>query len=505
MNNYCLPSLETYKTLAGKGNLVPIYREILADLETPVSAYMKIAKGDYGFLLESVEGGEKWGRYSFLGTSPRVLFRSKGRSAEWIESGKSRPLEVETSPLTLIQERLDRYRPVPLEGLPRFFGGMVGYFGYDTARFFESLPDDLPDDLGLPDCFLMLVDTLLIFDNVRHSIKIVHNSFLPDYRTPEEAYLAAVGAISDIETRLSAPLNATEGEAGPDSTDPPPTFSSNMTEEEYRSAVKKGKKYIEEGDIIQVVLSRRLEADGPSRTFDLYRALRMINPSPYMYYLQMGDISLAGASPETLVRLEDGRVDVRPIAGTRPRGGNEAEDRRIEEELRSDPKERAEHIMLVDLGRNDVGRVSKIGTVRVDEFLTVERYSHVMHLVSHVHGELSDDRTAYDVIAACLPAGTLSGAPKIRAMEIIEELEPVKRGLYGGAVGYIGFNRNVDLAIAIRTILASGGRVYVQAGAGIVADSVPEREQEECLNKSRAMIRAVEMAKAGLTDIMHGL
>jgi len=498
VRDYCLPSFETVKTLAGRGNLIPIYREILADLETPVSAFMKIARSDYAFLLESVEGGEKWGRYSFLGASPRLMFRSKGRSAEWIESGQPRSLQVATTPLALIEERLDRYEPVPVEGLPRFFGGMVGYFCYDIARFFEVLPDSLPDDLGLPDCFLMLADTIIIFDNVRHSIKIVHNLYLPDYRDIEEGYRAASSAIAEVEALLAAPLGAPSGMPASVDLRRPSEFRSNLTSSEYRLAVEKAKTYIEDGDIIQVVLSRRLETEAPLSTFDLYRALRMINPSPYMFYLHLGEVSLAGASPETLVRLEGGRIDVRPIAGTRPRGDTEEEDLRIENELKADPKERAEHVMLVDLGRNDVGRVARVGSVCVDEFMTVERYSHVMHLVSHVQGELAAGRSPYDVIAACLPAGTLSGAPKIRAMEIIEELEPAKRGIYGGAVGYIGFNQNLDLAIAIRTILAAGGRVYVQAGAGIVADSVAEREHEECLNKSRAMIRAVEMALGGL-------
>lgn len=503
MKDYCLPSFDTVKNLARRGNLIPIYREILADLETPVSAFMKISTSDYAFLLESVEGGEKWGRFSFLGASPRLLFRSKGRSAEWIENGRPRSFHVSTTPLDLIKERLDRYVPVPVEGLPRFFGGMVGYFSYDVAGFFEDLPDRLPDDLGLPDCYLMLADTILIFDNVRHSIKIVHNLYLPDYRDLDEAYRAASSAIAGVENLLAAPLEVPGG--GPESgaSGRAPEFRDNLTSSEYCRAVGKAKTYIENGDIIQVVLSRRLEAEAPSSTFDLYRALRMINPSPYMFYLHMGELSLAGASPETLVRLEDGRVDVRPIAGTRPRGENEEEDRRIEEELKADPKERAEHVMLVDLGRNDVGRVASVGSVCVDEFMTVERYSHVMHLVSHVRGELASGRSPYDVIAACLPAGTLSGAPKIRAMEIIEELEPVKRGIYGGAVGYIGFNQNLDLAIAIRTILATGGSVYVQAGAGIVADSVAEREHEECSNKARAMIRAVEMAESGLGDSLR--
>lgn len=493
-NNF-IPSFEDFLKKAKKGNLIPVYTEILADLETPVSAFLKLDKGDYSFLLESVEGGEKWARYSFLGISPFELFRSKGKRVEIIKNGVVEEKTAGKDPLEHLKELISKYKPVESKELPRFYGGAVGYLSYDMVRFFETLPDDTEDDLNLYDSFFMITDTIIIFDNIGQKIKVVSNVFLEDYKNPKEAYESAKKKINKIISELHQPLIKREG--GKD-TFKNVLFSSNFTPKEFKMAVRKSKKYIKAGDIIQTVLAQRLKVDIEVEPFDIYRTLRTINPSPYMYYLKFGDLKIVGSSPEVMVRKEDKRIELRPIAGTRPRGKTEEEDQRLVEDLLADPKERAEHVMLVDLGRNDLGRVSRMGTVNVNEFMVIEKYSHVMHIVSNVRGELEKGKDSFDVIRACFPAGTVSGAPKIRAMEIIEELEPTKRGPYAGAIGYFGFSGNMETCITIRTAFVIGKTLYLGVGAGIVADSKPENEYKETMNKARAMIKAVEMASKGL-------
>ena len=486
MSRASLPSMEGPQRMR-EVDLIPLYKEIFVDTETPVSAFLKVG-GGMSFLLESVEGGEKWGRYSFIGIHPRMVFRSRGRVAEIEECGRT--TERVGDPLELLQGILKGFRPVEVEGLPRFYGGAVGYVSYDTVRFFERLPEVAERDIEIYDTFFIVPDTLLIFDNVSHKAKIVSNA----YGRSRGARKEAEERIEAVIERLRAPLS-TERKPPPAR---PHIFKSNMEKEEFLRAVRKAKGYIEGGDVVQVVLSQRFETDLDVDPFDIYRALRVINPSPYMFFLNLGDTCLIGSSPEILVRLERGMIVTRPIAGTRPRGRDEEEDRRFEEDLLKDPKEIAEHVMLVDLGRNDLGRVAEVGTVKVDEFMTVERYSHVMHIVSNVSGILREGEDAFSLLRACFPAGTLTGAPKVRAMEIIEELEPCRRGVYGGSVGYFGFSGNMDMCITIRTILVKDGRIYVQAGAGIVADSQPEREYEETVNKAKAMLKAVELARKGL-------
>jgi anthranilate synthase component 1 len=470
------PTLKEVKALAGQGNLVPVYREIMADLETPVSAYLKIARGRYSFLLESVEGGEQLARYSFLGTEPSLVLRA----------GRDDPVD----PLIAMQREMGRFHPVTVSGLPRFHGGMVGYLGYEVARYFENLPAPDRDPLGLPESLFMLADSLLVFDHLTHKIRVVAHAHLDG--DVEAAYRAATDKIDRLVARLAEPLSQSPNSDGVAANSLP---TSNLTQAEFEAAVLKAKEHIYAGDIIQVVLSQRLARPIKAHPFALYRALRSLNPSPYMYYLEMGDFHIVGSSPELLVRVEDGIVSTHPIAGTRPRGRTPAQDVALEEELKDDEKERAEHIMLVDLGRNDIGRVSEPGTVRVSELMEVERYSHVMHLVSHVQGRLKAGLSQFDALRACFPAGTVSGAPKIRAMEIIADLEPDRRGPYAGAVGYFGFSGNMDTAITIRTCLVKDGMAYVQAGAGIVADSVPEREYQESLSKARALMMALEQAE----------
>ncbi len=461
-----------------QGNLLPVYREINADLETPVSAYLKIAGGDYSFLLESVEGGERLARYSFLGTEPtRVLTMNGGNDVRGID------------PLVLIEKEFEHYRNIPVDGLPRFHGGMVGYLSYEVAWYFERLPSPEKDPLGLPEAKLMLADTLLIFDHLTHKIKVVSHAHLDG--DIEKSYREATGKIDRLVERLKKPVPQEKAVAGGKGGE----TKANLTQSEYEEIVTKMKQYIHDGDIIQAVPSFRLAKPTKANPFAIYRALRSINPSPYMYFLHLGDFHIVGASPELLVRVEDGIVSNHPIAGTRARGEDSQADRALEEELKNDEKERAEHIMLVDLARNDVGRISEPGTVQVTQFMDIERYSHVMHLVSHVQGKLREGLTQFDALRACFPAGTVSGAPKIRAMEIIAELEPDKRGPYAGAVGYFDFGGNIDTAIAIRTIIVKDGTAYVQAGAGIVADSVPANEYQECLNKMQALLAAVDQAE----------
>jgi len=491
------PSLEQFRVLARQGNLIPVARQILADMETPVSAFRKIDSGNYAFLLESVEGGEQWGRYSFLGSNPSLVVRARGDRVEVLQGQGVESLGEVRDPFTALQRILAQHRAVAVPGFPRFTGGLVGYLGYDTVRHLERLPATATADLGFPDAVFLLTDTLLIFDNVTHRITVVSNALVQDQsdRGVERTYRESQRKIDAIVAALRRPVGAPTGFAGSGrSAEPDSTFS----RQGFCEAVQKAKAYIQAGDAIQVVLSQRLALTTEADPFDVYRALRVVNPSPYMYYLRLGDLKVVGSSPEMLVRLEGERIDLRPIAGTRPRGATEDEDGALATELLADPKERAEHIMLVDLGRNDVGKVARVGSVVVSDLMTVERYSHVMHLVSHVRGTVEPGRSAFDVLGACFPAGTVTGAPKVRAMEIIEELEPVRRGPYAGAVGYVSFSGNLDTCITIRTILFSRGVALIQAGAGIVADSDPEREYEETMNKARALRRAIELAETGL-------
>ncbi len=489
------PSFSEFSSLLRKGNLVPVSCEILADQDTPVSAYLKLKPGPHGFLLESVEGGERWARFSFLGTGAASLFRCRGNQIEVVEKGGGRRRETVEDPFFAFRDFMQRYQPVPTSDMPRFYGGAVGHLGYDTVRFFERLPEQTERVLDVWDIYLVIPECLLIFDNISHTIRVVSCCYLPNHSNPKEAYQATVDTIERTVKRLRAPLRPKAVAA----TDAKLRVKANMRKKEYLEAVRKAKSYVRSGDIIQAVLSQRLEVEETVDPFSLYRSLRLVNPSPYMFFLQYPHYALVGSSPEVLVRVEGKSVEVRPIAGTRPRGGTPQADEKLAAGLKQDEKEIAEHIMLVDLGRNDVGRVSAPGTVEVQDLMVLERYSHVMHLVSNVKGRLGRGKDCFDAFRACFPAGTLSGAPKIRAMEIIEELEPDRRGPYGGAVGYFSFSGNMDMAIVIRTILAMRDRLYLQAGAGIVADSRPAREYQECLNKARAMIKAIQWARQGFS------
>ena len=488
------PDLETFKSLASQGNLIPVYEEILADTETPVSAALKLG-GSPAFLLESMIGGEKWARYSFLGSKPSRVIKGRGNRIEIKDSKTGTKKFKAENPIEVIKQEITAYKPVDVKGLPRFYGGLVGYIGYDMVRFFEKIPDRKKTGLKLPDMFLMVTDTVIIFDNLKGKLKVVSNAHI-NGRTPEEAYREAKEKIEHIVEKLRRSKIKNRKSNG--STTLSGYESSFASREAFENAVMKSKEYILSGDIVQVVLSQRFDRELQIEPFNIYRALRVINPSPYMYYIDTGDAKLVGSSPEILVRLEGKKIILRPIAGTRRRGETEEEDHLLEEELKKDPKEIAEHIMLVDLGRNDVGRVAEIGSVKVTELMSVERYSHVMHLVSNVEGVLQKDLDAFHVLEACFPAGTVSGAPKVRAMEIIEELEPTRRGPYAGAVGYISYSGNMDTCITIRTLIIKGNKIYVQAGAGIVADSVPEKEYEETVNKAMGMMKAVDMAETEL-------
>ncbi len=487
------PDFREFVALARQGNVVPIYREILGDLETPVSAYIKLAGNSPSFLLESVEGGEKWGRYSFLGLHPSLVVKVQGEELMLQTQNGTECQAHGGDPLGKLRHLMNRYQAVRLPELPRFFGGLVGYLSYDMVRYIERLPD-LASDRGMPEAIFLLTDRLLIFDNVRHTIKVVALVHIDPAQSLESLYEQGVAAIGAVIADLRAP----HAFPPPDSPDGQVELSANVTRERFEEMVRQAKEYIAAGDAIQIVLSQCFRTSWRRDPFDLYRALRCINPSPYMFYLNLADLILAGASPEILVRLEENKVELRPIAGTRRRGATPEQDKALEEELLADPKERAEHIMLVDLGRNDVGRVAEIGSVKVTELFAVERYSHVMHIVSHVEGRLAPGKDALDVLAASFPAGTVSGAPKVRAMQIIEELEPTRRGPYAGAVGYLGFSGNMDLCITIRSLTIHEGQVYLQVGAGIVADSDPASEYQETVNKAMAMMRALEMAAGGL-------
>jgi anthranilate synthase component 1 len=493
--NMITPSLEDFKRMASQGNLIPVFEEIHYDLETPLSAFRKIDDEKTSFLLESVEGGEKWGRFSFLGSGSSHLFRSKGEEFEILKNGEVLRAGDAKDPLLALKDFMGIYHPVLHDGLPRFFGGAVGYLSYDVVRSFEGLPNLLQQDIDLYDASLMVTDTVLAFDNLKKKIKVIVNVFLDGRQSPKEAYQEAQRKIKSIIERLQryTPLSP------PRKASSSSPLRSNFSKEDYMRAVEKAKEYIRAGDIIQVVPSQRFSTEVHCEPFDIYRALRSINPSPYLFYLRMNGMVLMGSSPEVMVRLEGSQVELRPIAGTRRRGKTREEDLALEKDLLSDEKEKAEHIMLVDLGRNDVGRVSEIGSVKVTELMSVERYSHVMHIVSHVQGTLTPGRNGFDVFRATFPAGTVSGAPKIRAMEIIEELEPSRRGFYAGAVGYFSFQGNMDTCITIRSILVKDGTAYVQAGGGVVADSDPEKEYEETLHKARAIFKAIELAEEGLS------
>jgi len=499
------PSRAEFVAAAHRGNLIPVYRELLADSDTPVSAYAALGAGEHSFLLESVVGGATWAAYSFVGVAPRAVVRWKAGTASvtWYDvdgDGPARTVDWATpDPTAALSEVLGELRPVDVPGLPRFWGGAVGWIAYDCVRSFEELPSRARADVDLPPLCMVVTDTLLIFDNLRQTLKVVATPYVARPERAELAYDRARARIDAVIARLRAPREPLPVLEPPR---PSETFAadnvppSSFTERAFCAAVERVKEYILAGDAFQVVLSQRFtEPAAGARPLDVYRALRVINPSPYMFHLEFPEARVTGASPETLVRLSDGRVELRPIAGTRPRGATAADDDRLATELLADPKELAEHLMLIDLGRNDVGRVAMVGSVHVAEQMVVERYSHVMHLTSHVVGTLAPGKTWLDVLRAAFPAGTLSGAPKIRAMEIIDELEPHQRGIYGGAVGYVSYTGNLDLAIAIRTLVSTGDTIYVQAGAGLVADSVPETEYRETVSKARAVLRAVAMAR----------
>lgn len=495
--SYCYPSQEKFMALAGENNLIPIYREIVADLETPVSIYTKIFKEGYSCLLESVEGNRKLSRYSFIAGEPFLILKAYGNSLEI--TTESQTVRRQENLIEFLREVFSSYKTADIAGLPRFYGGAVGYIGYDCVRLFERLPQEPPDELNLPDAFLIFPESVIVFDHYSSKLKIIVNARIDS--DCEAAYKRAVKKIeqltesirnkrSDIQ-RYGYSNHREKGDV---------VVKNNITRQEFHNKVEKIKDYIFAGDILQAVLSQRFEIETGVEPFEAYRALRSINPSPYMFYLNFDQVKIAGASPEMLVRLEDGIIENRPIAGTRPRGKSPEDDLKLEEELINDPKERAEHVMLVDLGRNDLGRVSRYGSVEVPVFMNCERYSHVMHLVSEVRGKLEKGKDALDALVAGFPAGTVSGAPKIRAMEIIDELEPTKRGPYAGAVGYFSFNGNMDTCITIRTIIFTGGKALAQAGAGIVADSRPDSEYEETVSKARVLIKALQIARGDCYD-----
>jgi anthranilate synthase component 1 len=498
------PSLEEFRELARDASLVPIYRQLIGDTLTPVTAFCKIQEGDWAFLFESVIGGERVGRYSFLGAGPFLHFQAYDRRvqihARVPGSGSGSPAVEEfdhADPLRLLEDRLAAFRAPHLPGLPRFCGGAVGYAAYDAVRYVERLPHPPADDRHLPDLSFAFYDRMVIFDHITKTMAAVAHAHV-NPRDLEGSYRTACERVDRLVERLQ------QGVADLPLTDIDPAgevrlpYRSNFEPRAFEAAVSRCKEYIRAGDIFQVVLSQRLQTETRARPFDIYRTLRVVNPSPFMIYLKSGPLCLVGSSPEIMVRVEGDRVTIRPLAGTRPRGKTEEEDARLAAELLADPKERAEHIMLVDLGRNDVGRVARFGSVALKDVLTVERYSHVMHLCSTVTGQLQPGKTAFDALRSCLPAGTLSGAPKVRAMQIIDELEPHRRGPYGGAVGYVDFSGNMDTCIALRTLVLKGQTAYLQAGAGIVADSVPEKEREETLNKAKGLLRALEIAETQL-------
>jgi anthranilate synthase component 1 len=496
------PSLDEFTQLAKAASVVPVYRQLLGDSLTPVSAFDAVQEGDWSFLFESVVGGERLGRYSFLGAGPFLVFEAYGpkvRITRLNENGQAEKTEESehADPLRLLEEMLEKYHAPHVPGLPRFCGGAVGYAGYDSVRYVERLPNPPPDDRHLPDLSFAFYDRMVIFDHINKTIAVVAHAHV-DAADPARSYREACARVDRLVERLQQqrqqlPLSDIVPIAAV--TRP---YTSNFDPVAFENAVEKCKEYIRAGDVFQVVLSQRLQTSTRARPFDIYRTLRVVNPSPFMFYVKSASWCLVGASPEIMVRVEGDKITIRPLAGTRRRGKSEEEDDRLAAELIADPKERAEHIMLVDLGRNDVGRVARYGTVQLSDLMMVERYSHVMHICSNVTGRLREGMSAFDALRACLPAGTLSGAPKVRAMEIIDELEPCRRGPYGGAVGYVDFSGNMDTCIALRTMVLQGNTAYVQAGAGIVADSVPASEREETLNKAMGLLRALEIAETQL-------
>jgi anthranilate synthase component 1 len=498
------PTLDEFREQTKQGSLIPVWTEVLADTETPVSAFYKIGHGrEYGFLLESVEGGEHLARYSFLGTDPRLIFRSRGNEGAIYEDGKVTNIDLKPGvrdPLHVLKEILGRYKYVPSPDLPQFVGGAVGLIGYDTVRFFENLPMTNPaDESATDDCLFLVTDALIVFDHVKHRVLALCNARIEDGGSVDEAYYAAVEKAEELVDKLLHGTGRPRPRVNTAITPMmPEEFVSNMTQDEYEAGVLKAKEYIMAGDSFQIQVARRLSKRLLADPFDVYRALRSINPSPYMFYLVFGDVRLIGASPEILVSAVDKTVTIRPLAGTRPRSGDAKEDARRAESLLSDEKERAEHVMLVDLGRNDIGRVAKFGTVRVEELMTIEWYSHVMHIVSDVKGEMRDDVDEFEVLRASFPAGTLTGAPKVRTMEIIDEIESSRRGFYGGGIGYFSFSGNMDTCITIRTAMVKGDTIYLQAAGGVVADSDPSYEYRETAAKMRALVNAVEWAERGL-------
>jgi anthranilate synthase component 1 len=483
------PDFKTFARLAREGNLVPVYDTFTADLLTPVGAHLRIAqKAKYSFLLESVEGGENIARYTFTGADPEEVFRSRGNACA-IESG-GRTERFDENPIGFLRQLSSRYRPVRVPGLPPLIGGAIGYFAYDMVRLIEQISASGADELALDDCVMMFYRGLVAFDHVRHRVWVIQNVFTEGKGSLRQKYEAASGEIRRTRLKLEGPLPRAHGPRPRR----PLQVKSNFTRRQYLAAVRKAKSYIRAGDIFQVVPSQRFSAQTSADPFEIYRALRVVNPSPYLYYLKLSDVSVVGSSPEMLVKVQNRKVSYRPIAGTVPRGNSESEDQTFEKNLLADPKERAEHIMLVDLGRNDLGRVCEYGSVAVERLMFVERYSHVMHLVSSLSGRLREGLDCFDALMACFPAGTVSGAPKIRAMQIIDELEPTRRGIYAGAILYLDFSGNLDSCIALRTLVAKNGRAYIQAGGGVVADSVPEREYQETVNKARAIVSALEIA-----------
>jgi anthranilate synthase component 1 len=487
------PSFKDFCQLAKQGNLIPVYQELLMDLETPLSFFKRLERDRYSFLLESVEGSERWARYSFLGTRPQRIFKARGDRVEIIENGEIEKL-ISPAPLRLLEELMKGYRPVTVAGVPPFFGGALGYVAYDAVEQFHEIKNDKSDPLGMPEIFFLFVQTLVAFDNLKHTIKVIDNARVEPTTHLRRAYDQSVKRIRRVISSLQKkprgiePRDLSQGKGTR-------KFRSNLTQEKFKQAVSRAKDYIKAGDIIQAVLCQRLETETDSDPFEIYRALRYVNPSPYMFYLELEELRVIGSSPETMVRLTGDTIELRPIAGTRRRGATPEEERELEADLLADPKERAEHIMLVDLGRNDVGRVAAIGSVEVNELMAIERYSHVIHIVSNVRGKLAAGKTPFDLFVSAFPAGTVSGAPKVRAMQIISELEPHKRALYAGAIGYFGYNGNLDTCIVIRTIVMKGKKVFINAGAGIVADSDPALEYQETLSKARAMLKAVELAE----------
>jgi len=477
--------------MAKQGNLIPVYQELLADIETPVSAYLKVRDNSFSYLLESADGGNRWGRYSFIGFKPFLSVLSRDNDIEVQKGDEKKIYKDVTNPFDILKETSKKFKPVMVDDLPPFQGGLVGYVNYDLIRKWERLPDIKPFDRKLPECLFTASKNLIVFDHLTHMMKVISFAYIEDGCDLKECYTRACHEVDKIITELKKPVRDIDTDASVSISE----LKSNFEKGDFEKAVRKAKEYIVAGDVIQVVISQEFSGEIHGEDFQIYRQLRSVNPSPYMFYLNFGEIKFIGASPEILVRLTDGKIELRPIAGTRPRGSTDEEDLALEKDLMADPKERAEHIMLVDLGRNDAGKVAAPGSVTVPTLMEIERYSHVMHIVSRVEGILGDDKDSYDLFVSSFPAGTVSGAPKIRAMEIISELEPDQRGAYAGAVGYFGFNGNMDFCITIRTITISNNRISIQAGAGIVADSDPEEEYKETIRKASATFNAIERVK----------